>query len=62
MPLVDTIEGGWSIELSTFLTYSNDIARQGFTEAQKEWGVFNYGGKDEPFIIRHLDGSNSGRE
>ena len=62
MPLVDTIEGGWSIELSMFLTYSKDIARQGFNEAQKEWGVFNYGDKTEPFIIRHLDGSNSGRE
>ncbi len=61
MPVVDTVEGGWSIELSTYLSYGQAIQRDGFEKAQKEWGVFNYGGKDEPYIIKHLDGSNSGR-
>tara|TARA_R110000824_G_scaffold74160_3_gene188787 strand:+ start:6980 stop:7714 length:735 start_codon:yes stop_codon:yes gene_type:complete len=61
MPVVDTIEDGWSIELSTYVTYTRAIQQEGFEKAQKEWGVFNYGGKEEPYIIKHLDGSNSGR-
>lgn len=61
LPLIETVQGGWSIELSLYVNYTNDIKNMGFTEAHKKWGAFNYGKMSEPYIIRHLDGSDSGR-
>jgi len=53
LPLVD----GHSIEVPLYRTYTHEIARNGFRETQKKWGVFNYGSKNDTQIIDHLDGN-----
>ena len=61
LPFIDNVQGGWSIELSLYVVYTSAIRLLGFQEAQKRWGIFNYGSKKEANIITHLDGSDSGR-
>ena len=51
----------WSIEWDLYSQYNKDIGSLGFEKAHKKWGIYNYGGIQNNKIIKHMDGSNSGR-
>ena len=47
------------VEVNLYNRYTSIIKRDGFTKAHKDWGIYNYGGRNEKKIITHLDGSNN---
>lgn len=51
----------WSIEWDLYSNYNKDIDNIGFEKAHKKWGIYNYGNTQTKKIVKHIDGSNSGR-
>lgn len=57
LPLLKT----WSIEWDLHSAYNKEIKHMGFEDAHRKWGIYNYGSKQTKKIVKHIDGSNSGR-
>lgn len=57
LPLLKT----WSLEWDLHSNYNKDIESMGFKSAHQKWGIYNYGNRQTKKIIKHIDGSNSGR-
>ncbi len=49
------------VESNLQSAYESDIRTYGIEKAQRLWGIYNYGSSEDLKIIKHTDGSNSGR-
>jgi hypothetical protein len=60
---IASAQGGLTgqVEQNLYNRYTENIRDLGFAKAHKNWGIYNYGGKDETKIIVHSDGSEEGR-